>query len=592
MDISEKLQSIRSLMKKYGLDAYIVPSTDPHISEYVPEKYKSRAWISGFTGSVATFVVTKDKAGLWTDGRYFLQASQELEGTEIKLHKLGIPGHLDYPEWLNKNLKENSTVGFDGFCISISLVKKLESTFELKKIKINSEHDLIEELWENRPELSKEVIFAQPDNFAGKNRIDKIFEIREELAKKSCTHTIVCSLDDIAWILNIRGRDIPFNPVAVSFLLISMDSVKFFIEGSKVPFELHQELENDGIDILPYFEVHDKISNLSSDSNVYIDPDRSNYKIYKTIPEKCNVVLGQNISTGMKAKKNKIELSGMRMAMKRDMLALIDFQYWLETNYKEEKLTELDAMEKLHQCRSAQDLFFGASFNTIAGMAGNGAIIHYASNEKTNKKITDKTFFLLDSGGQYFDGTTDITRVFHLGEPTAQEKKDYSLVLKGMIELTLQKFPSGTRGGQLDAIARQELWNNFMDYGHGTGHGVGCFLNVHEGPQNIRKEINPTVLEEGMILSNEPGIYRSDEYGVRLENIIAVKKIGDSTFGEFFGFETLTLYPIETKCIDKSYLTKNEINWLNDYHKTVFEAAKDHLDDEKLKWLKEKTKAI
>lgn len=592
MEIQEKLDSIRSLINKYDLDAYIVPSTDPHISEYVPEKYKSRAWISGFTGSVATFVVTQNHAGIWTDGRYFLQAEEELAGTEIELHKLGVSGHLDYPEWLNENLKEKSVVGFDGFVFSIAEAQKLKQIFELKNIQINSDYDLIDELWEDRPDSPKEQIFVQPENFAGKNRIDKIADIRNELANKNCDHTLISSLDDIAWTLNIRGKDVPFNPVVVSFLLITPNSVKLFIEGSKVPFEVHQELENDGIDIIPYYEIEEKIKNLPTGINILIDPRRSNYKLFNSVPEKCNVILDQNISTLFKAKKNPIEIAGMRMAMKRDLLALVDFQYWLENNYKKNNITELAAAAKLRECRATQELFFGESFNTISGMAGNGAIIHYASNEKSNRRITNETFYLLDSGGQYYDGTTDITRVFHFGEPSAQERKDFTLVLKGMIQLTQQKFPAGTRGGQLDSLARQFIWNNFIDYGHGTGHGVGCFMNVHEGPQNIRKEINPTALEEGMILSNEPGIYRANEYGIRLENIILTEKLETSAFGDFYGFETLTLYPIETKCIDRSLLSREEINWLNSYHKTVYEAAEDKLDEEKRKWLKEKTKAI
>lgn len=592
MKLEEKLSSIRSLMKKHSLDAYIIPSTDPHISEYVPDRWKSREWISGFTGSVATFVITANESGLWTDGRYFLQAEHKLKGSEIKLHKLGVIGYDDFPEWLNKNLKDGSTVGFDGWVLSVAGAQKLEKIFERKNIKINSALDLIEELWEDRPSLPSGEIFDQPVNFAGKSRLDKITEIRDGLSSNNCDSTLICSLDDICWTLNIRGRDVAYNPVAISYLFINRNSVKLFIEKTKVPFDLAKELENDGIDLVEYSEISQIDNKVGSSECVLIDPNRTNYSVYNLIKSIASVELAQNISTGLKAVKNETEISGMREAMRKDLVALINFNYWLETAVKNGEADELNSAAKLREFRAEQKLFFGESFNSIAGVAGNGAIIHYGSTPETNRKITSDTYFLLDSGGQYYDGTTDITRVFHFGKPTAQEKRDYTLVLKGMISLTLQKFPQGTRGGQLDVLARSAIWNEMINYAHGTGHGVGCFMNVHEGPQNIRTEINPTVLKEGMILSNEPGIYRTNEYGIRLENIILVKNVASNEFGDFMNFETLTLFPFDLNCIEKSLLSKDELNWLNDYHKSVYESAENYIDNDKKQWLKEKTRAI
>ncbi|MDC1067959.1 aminopeptidase P family protein [Candidatus Kapabacteria bacterium] len=589
MTTEQKLISLRKLMKTNKLDAYIIPSTDPHISEYVPEKYKSREWVSGFSGSVATLVITQDHAGLWTDGRYFLQAEKQLSSSEFVLHKLGVPGHKDYPEWLNNHLPENSTVGLDGFVFSTALVENLKENFSLKSISIDSNQDLINDLWLDRPELPKNKIFIHNDKYSGQTVSDKIKNIRSGLKSKNCDSTIICSLDDIAWILNLRGRDIPFNPVVVSFLIITSDSVSFFIDSEKLTDEITKYLKINNIDTFNYKDVESHILSLNN-NNILIDPVRSNFRLFDLIPSTSNVVKKQNISTLLKSIKNEIEIEGMKKAMEFDLIAMIKFQFWLEKSFT--SLTEIEAAKKLNELRAKNNTFYGDSFNYISGMGENGAIIHYSPNESSNAKLTDETFYLMDSGGQYYEGTTDITRMYHLGKPSSQEIRDYTLVLKGMINLTLQKFPIGTRGGQLDILARQFLWNNALDYNHGTGHGVGCFMNVHEGPQNIRKEHNPTELVEGMILSNEPGVYRASEYGIRIENLILVKKITDSKFNEFLGFETLTLCPIELKTVDRNLLSNDEINWLNNYHQLVYETAQNSLDDETKEWLKIKTRAI
>ena len=445
---------------------------------------------------------------------------------------------------------------------------------------------------EDRPELPTKEFFDQPIKYAGKSRKEKIDEIREGLKDKGASHTLVCTLDDIGWTLNIRGYDVDYNPVVISYLLISSDSTDLFIDSKKIPSELKSQMESEGIAFKDYEDVLESVKLCDHDSVFLIDPARTNYRLYDEINRDHVVVLGQNVSTDLKARKNETELSGMRSAMERDCAALVNFNYWLETSFGKEEIDELICMQKLADFRSEQDLFYGESFNTIAGYAGNGAVIHYASNEKTNKKIGDENFFLLDSGGQYFDGTTDITRVFHLGEPNQDEKRDYTLVLKGMIQVTLQKFPINTRGSQLDILARQYLWNELKNYQHGTGHGVGCFMNVHEGPQNIRTEENPTVLKTGMILSNEPGIYRANQHGVRLENLISVKDYKESEFGKFLEFETLTLFPFEKKCIDKNLLNEDEIDWLNNYHQMVFDRCENLLSNEKREWLKNKCLAL
>ena len=588
MTVNEKLQELRKSMKNVGVDAYIIPSTDPHISEYVADHWQARTWISGFDGSAGTVVVTHDHAGLWTDGRYFLQANEQLSDSEFELHKQGVPGAVDFPDWLNQKFSKASKIGFDSWVFPIALANKLKSKFELKGIEIVGDHDLIAEVWKNRIPLPNKEAFAQNVKYAGKSRKDKIDEIRQGLNKLGASKTLICSLDDIGWLLNIRGYDVAYNPVVISYVFISNEKTILFIDESKLNDSLKNDLVSSGIEIKNYDDIKHIDMEFNSDDLVLLDPLRANHKLFEMIHKKSRIVLSENISTGLKALKNETELSGIRNAMIRDCQSMAKFGVWLENNSTD----ELGAMKRLRECREEGDLFYGESFNTIAGYAGNGAIIHYGSNESTNKEIKDETFFLLDSGGQYYDGTTDITRMFHLGEASEQEKLDYTMVLKGMIQLSVQKFPENTRGSQLDILARQFLWNNGINYQHGTGHGVGCFMNVHEGPQNIRMDENATTLKPGMILSNEPGCYRAGKYGIRIENLVAVKEIEETEFGKYLGFETLTLFPIETKTIEKSIMTNEEINWLNDYHKMVYDRCSEGLEENVKTWLADKCKAI
>lgn len=593
MDTNEKIERLRSEMKIRDLDAYIIPSTDPHISEYVPEHWSSRAYMSGFNGSAGTLVVTMNSAGLWTDGRYFLQAENQLAGSFVELHRLGNPDVLDYPDWLVKNLTKSSIVGFDASVFQISLAEQLSEKLSSYGIKINSHFDLIKNVWNDRPSLPMNLIFEQSIEFAGESASSKIDRIRKELIANNSDTIILSALDDVCWTFNIRGNDVKFNPVCLAFSIITLDEVTLYIYPDKVPDELKESLSKIGVVFKSYDDFIQDIAKLYK-KNIFIDKQRTNYKIYETINKEDNkLTFGLSIATKFKATKNKIEISNVRNAMVRDGVAIANFQYWFENAFANgEQIDELKVMSKLRAFRAEQDKFFGESFNTIAGFAGNGAIIHYGANEDTNKVIDDTALFLLDSGGQYLDGTTDITRVFHLGKPTIEEKTDYTNVLKGMIDLNMAVFPKGTRGSQLDILARKALWDRYENYNHGTGHGVGCFLNVHEGPQNIRTEVNPTQLEVGMICSDEPGIYRANKWGIRIENLVVVDEDRSSEFGVFYKFENLTLYHIETKLVIKDLLTNKQLNWLNNYNSEVFEKISPFLDDNIKTWLKEKTKAI
>ncbi|MBX3044030.1 MAG: aminopeptidase P family protein [Candidatus Kapabacteria bacterium] len=592
MNIKERVAALRAEMKQKNIKAYIIPSTDPHISEYVAECWTSRSWISGFTGSAGTVVITDTDAGLWTDSRYFLQADNELKNSGISLHKLGLPETLDYPEWLGKNLQKGDTVGFDGKVVTVALAKKMEKLFSFKGIHLNTEYDFFEKIWIDRPSIPDNNIFEHKIEYAGKSRVEKIADVQKSMTNQDADYHIIATLDDINWLFNIRGRDVIFNPVAVCYAVITKNSAELFIDDKKITDDIRQILTDDGITLKPYNSIAERICSFENSKNVLIDINKVNLWLYQAIPSACTIIEGSNISTLMKACKNETEIQGMKNALRRDAVAMINFWQWLENTVGKEQITEVTAMDKIREFRSEIPLYFGESFNTIAGYLGNGAIVHYGASKEYAAEIKPEGFFLFDSGGQYYDGTTDITRMFHLSEPTQQEKTDYTLVLKGHINLSLAQFPLKTRGSQLDILARKALWDRGQNYLHGTGHGVGCFMNVHEGPQNIRMDENSTTLEPGMILSNEPGLYRAGLYGIRIENLVLVVNGEKTEFGQFLKFENLTLCPIDTKAIDKSLLSEQEINWFNDYHKTVYSEVAPLLDDEKRRFLAEKTKAI
>lgn len=590
--IRERISRLRKYLTLHNLDAFIVPSSDAHISEYTATHWKARTWISGFTGSAGSAAVTLTRAGLWTDSRYFIQAENELKETSVELFRVGLPETPDMLEFLCAELSEGATVGVDGSVFTVNEVRRIRTLLSKKGINLVTELDPFKEIWTDRPALPNDPIFELPDIFAGETSSAKIEKIISILNKEGANCTILTALDEIAWTFNIRGTDVECNPVAVSYAFISQEESILFIELDKLTEELRETLHAQNISFADYHKFSSYLSKLESKSALHVDPNKVNYAIYESISSDCKIVESTSPVTLLKSKKNEVEINGFRNALIKDGVALTKFFIWLDKSIDSGKLTEYTIGKKLLEFREEQELFFGESFATIAGYASNGAIVHYSANEDSAKTLSRNSFLLLDSGGQYFDGTTDITRTVSLGTLSDQQKIDYTLVLKGHINIATCRFPEGTRGSQIDILARKAMWDRGMNYGHGTGHGIGHFLNVHEGPQSIRMDENPTKLVPGMVLSNEPGLYRAGEYGIRIENLILVKEEEETSFGRFFGFETLTLFPIDTNAIDLSILNKNEIDWLNDYHHMVFHKLLPHLDSNEVAWLKEKTQAI
>ncbi|RXQ94406.1 aminopeptidase P family protein [Ancylomarina salipaludis] len=590
MTIFERVNALRSLMEEKKIHAYIITSSDPHMSEYVPDYWTSRQWISGFTGSAGTVVITKDKAGLWTDSRYFLQAEKQLEGSSIQLFKMGIPGVPNQYEWLLSELEQEANIGFDGTCFSIAQTKELKNALADLSFHIHEDEDLINEIWSDRPNLPKQMIFEYPVEFAGQSRNEKLAIIREEMRRLDAKHHFVGSLDDIAWIFNLRGQDVNFNPVAIAYALISEENSSLYLDQSKLDNETILNLKNDGVEIFDYKQICNDLEELPSSENVLLDNNRSNLRIYRSIT--ANIIERENPSQLLKSQKNSIEINGIKEAMVQDGIALTQFFCWLEENLGKIKITEFTLMDQLRNFRSQQKHFVGESFSSIVGYKAHGASPHYSTTAETDCEIKAEGILLIDSGGQYMNGTTDITRTTALGELTQEEKLDFTLVLKGMIQMSLAVFPKGTRGCNIDILARQPLWQYGKNYGHGTGHGVGCFLNVHEGPQSIRQELKEQAILPGMISSNEPGFYKAGAYGIRHENLILCKEKQSTEYGDFLEFETLTLFPFDTKALDLNLLNEVERNWLNHYHQKVYDSLAPHLDEKHKIWLKDKTQAI
>ncbi len=591
MDIKKRVAKIREEMKLKGLDGYFIPSTDPHDSEYVAERWSFRSYISGFTGSAGTVVVLADKAGLWTDGRYFLQAEEELKGSGIDLFKMGEAGVPSINDWVYENLEEGSKFGLDGYVVSYGIVKGMVSKFLTKKIEVVAEYDLAETVWSDRPTVPMDKVFELDVKFSGESRESKIDRIRESIKGKG-DYNFISTLDDIAWILNLRGSDISYNPCFISYLLIGMEKVTLFVNPEKIPEDVKSSLKKSGVDIESYNTTGEVVKSLVKKSKVVIDFNRINYSIYRALETVSDIVNLPNPSTLMKAKKNSVEVEGMRVAHIKDGAAVVKFLHWIYKNVGSGEISELSASDKLTAFRASMENYVQDSFPAISGFKGNGAIIHYRVDEKSDRKISGDGLYLIDSGGQYFEGTTDITRVAAIGKPTNEEIRDYTLVLKGMVELSKVKFPEGTKGYQLDILARKPLWDYFLNYGHGTGHGVGHFLNVHEGPQNISPFPKAVSLEKGMIVSNEPGRYLANSHGIRIENLIVVKEEKTNEGIKFFSFETLTKVPIERDLVDTSLLSKDQIDWIDSYHKSVFDLVSPYLNEEEKIWLEEKTRPL
>ena len=593
MTINERIKALRAQMKKFKIDAYIIPSSDPHQSEYVADHWKSREWMSGFTGSAGTVVVTQKHAGLWTDSRYFIQAEEQLKGSEMELHKLNIPHTPEHREWLKLNLSKGAKIGLDGKLFSVGKIRKLAQYFYGKKIDLNTELDLIEIIWKNRPPLPMTRIIEHKLKYAGVNRVGKLKAAREKM--EGATHYLVSTLDDIAWLFNLRGSDVECNPVFYAYAVLGKDKAWLFLENEKISEGLKRKLNNNGVIIKPYSSLEDFLNKLPKRAKILIDQASTSNHIFNAI-NKDHIKDGKNIIAPLKAIKNKTEINHFKNVMVKDGVALVKLFRWLENVLETKSVTEYEVAEKLIEYRRAQGGYFGESFHAIVGYKGNGAIVHYRPEKDNSAKIKKHGMLLLDSGGQYEDGTTDITRTISFSRPTKEQKKDFTLVLKGHISLNLAKFPEGTTGVQLDTLARMHMWQHHANYGHGTGHGIGFFLNVHEPPQGFSPVPNTpranVTFKPGMLTSNEPGIYKVGKYGIRTENLILCVESGESDFGKYFRFENITLFPIDLKLVEQKMLTSEEKNWLNNYHKEVYKKLSPRLDRAEKIWLKSKCGTI
>lgn len=591
--INQRLESLREVMKREHLAAFIFPSTDAHQSEYVAEHWMGRAWISGFDGSAGTAVVTMHSAALWTDSRYFLAAEEQLKGTEFQLMKLKIPGTLSIAEWLGKELQDvdSPEVGLDGWVNSYTSTSGLIA--DLRKaggITVRTNFDPLEEIWKDRPSIPLKPVEIQPMEFAGEDVSSKIKRIRLALRAQHADGMLVSALDDIAWTLNLRGTDVHCVPVFVSYLLIASDKVSLFVDEAKVSSEIRAYLESNGVSIYKYNKVEEGLK-AYSEYNILLDGNETSYYLWKAV--RCQeIVQASSPIPAMKAVKNEAEIAGYRSAMLKDGVAMVKFLKWLLPAVEAGGETEISIDKKLTALRAEQKLFRDISFDTIAGYQAHGAIVHYEATPETDIPLKPEGLLLLDSGAQYQDGTTDITRTIALGPITEEMKHIYTLVLKAHIQLELAKFPDGASGTQLDALGRECMWREGFNFLHGTGHGVGSYLSVHEGPHQIRMEYMPTPLRAGMTLTDEPGLYLAGKFGVRIENTVLLSDYKKTEFGKFLQIEPLTLCPIDTAPIDLAMLMPEELAWLNEYHAKVYAELAPYLDEEEKKWLENATKAI
>ena len=593
-NIPERIAALRAAMKEHKIDAYIIPTSDPHMSEYPADCWKYREWISGFTGSAGTVVVTQDKAGLWTDSRYFLQAEEQLEGSGIELYRQMLPETPSIPQFLIKELKTKQTVGINGETYSYSDAMQLKFQLEKKEIHLNTQAVLIDEIWKDRPAIPEGKIFEMPIELSGKSVEDKLIEINQYLHRSGADCTILSALDEVAWTFNIRGTDVAYNPVVISYAFISENENVLFINPKKIAQELAEQLKREGVLLADYSVLDTYLKRLPEHTRVLIDPKRTNVAICNALPKSSILIEGISPANQLKSIKNETEIKGFRNAVLKDGIALSKFYYWLENQLEAgEKVTELSAAAKLSGLRAEQPLYLMDSFASISSYGPHGAIVHYSPSPETDTVLQRDNLYLLDSGAQYMDGTTDVTRTIALcKKPTEQMKKDFTRTLKGTIGIAKCKFPAGIRGCLLDAFARKPLWDAGINYLHGTCHGIGHCLNVHEGPQSIRMEENPVILEPGMVMSDEPAMYRPGEYGIRTENMVLIREDSETEFGRFLGFDTLTLCYIDTSLVIPAMLSVREHAWLNKYHQMVYDLVSPHLTHDEKKWLKEKTAEI
>ena len=579
-------------MAERDITAYIEPTADPHQSEYVADHYKTRAWISGFTGSAGIVAITQDKAILWTDGRYFIQAEKQIAGSGFELYKMNTPGYPTYVEWLKTSLGNGDTLGFNGKVFSQASVEKLEEEFVGKDIKFIDEIDLVGDIWESRPELPRSTTFSLDVKYVGKSTNEKIEEVRNDMKVHDADYFLLSSLDDIAYLYNIRGNDVANNPVVISYALITLEAAYIFVDKEKINSEVEVFLNENGVEVRSYEEIVGFIKELNADSSLIMEKDKINRWLYNAIPDGIKVINQMNITTKLKGIKNSVEIENQKKAYLKDCVALTKFFNWIDKNINNIEISELSAQEKLLEFRKEQENFLEPSFDTISAYKENAAMMHYSASETSNTVFSPEGLYLVDSGGQYCEGTTDITRTVALGAITSEEKKDFTLTLKGHINLISARFLAGTSGHVLDILSRYPLWQEGIDYKCGTGHGVGYLLNVHEGPHRISAAPNDIAMEKGMIVTIEPGVYKEGSHGIRIENVVVVDEDIKTDSGQFMKFEVLSYCPIDLDCIDVDLLSYKEKNWLNNYHEATYNKLSPYLNDEEKAWLRYKTRRI
>ena len=595
MSTAKRVEKLRALMAEKGMDAYVVPTADFHQSEYVGEHFKARKFISGFSGSYGTAVITKDDGGLWTDGRYFFQATNELEGSGIRLMKMFVGDTPSVTEFLADVVPEGGTVGFDGRVMSMGEGEEFEEALTPKNIKINYSEDLIDEIWEDRPPLSEKPAFFLEEKYSGESTASKLARVREKMKEAGADIHIIASLDDTCWLLNVRGDDIEFFPLLLSYSIVTMDSVELYVDERKLNDQILAEFAKNNVHIHPYNDIYEDVKKLDPSLTAMIDPMKMNYALFKNIP--CKTVEAANPEILMKAMKNPVELENIKEAHIKDGIAITKFMYWVKTRFDKEKITELSAADKLTSLRAAQDGYIRDSFEPLCAFADHAAMMHYSPSPESDVELKEGAFFLNDTGGGYYQGSTDITRTFVLGSVDQQMKKYFTAVVRAMMRLSRARFLYGCYGYNLDILARGPIWDLDLDFQCGTGHGVGYLGNVHEPPTGFRWYIVPSKnehhqLEEGMVITDEPGIYEDGQFGIRIENEFIVRKGVQNKYGQFMYFETITFAPIDLDGIDPEEMSKNEREWLNNYHKDVYEKIGPHLTDEEREWLKEYTRAI
>lgn len=595
MKVSERVAKLRALMAEKGIDAYVVPTADFHQSEYVGEHFKARKFITGFSGSYGTAVIAKDDAGLWTDGRYFFQATNELEGSGVRLMKMFVDDTPSVTEYLAENVPEGGKVAFDGRVLAVDEGKEFEEALSPKNIMIDYSEDLIDQIWEDRPPLSDKPAFFLEEKYSGESSAHKLERVREVMKKNGATVHVIASLDDTGWLLNIRGDDIDFFPLLLSYSIVRMDGVDLYVDDSKLNDQIHEELAKVNVTIHPYNDIYEDIKKLDASETCLIDPMKMNYALYKSIP--CKVVEAANPTILMKAMKNPVELENIKEAHIKDGIAITKFMYWVKTRYDKEDITELSSADKLTSLRAAQEGYIRDSFEPLCAFADHAAMMHYSPSKETDVVLKEGAMFLNDTGGGYYEGSTDITRTFILGSIDQDMKKYFTAVVRAMMNLSRANFLYGCHGYNLDVLVRQPIWDLNIDFQCGSGHGVGYLGNVHEPPTGFRWYIVPSKnehhqLEEGMVITDEPGIYEDGKFGIRIENEFIVRKGEKNKYGQFMHFETITFAPIDLDGIDPEEMTKSEREWLNNYHKDVYEKIGPHLTDEEREWLKAYTRAI